>query len=264
MGIRIVKGRVFTDEDRRDTQPVVLINETLAERYFAGEDAIGKHIKIDSEEAPWSQIVGVVGDIRHAGLTERIEPETYWPYTQNSWQVMALVVRTTNDSASLAAAVRAEVWAIDKDQPVFNVKTMDEILATSLAAQRFNLILLVSFAVVALLMATMGVYGVSAYAVSQRTQEIGIRMALGAQAGDVLKLILYWAMRLMLIGVACGLAAAFALTRLMESLLFGVSATDPLTFAVITFLLAGVALLACFVPACRATKVDPMVALRYE
>jgi putative ABC transport system permease protein len=264
MGIRIVKGRVFTGEDRRDTMRVVLINETLAERYFAGADPIGKRLKIDSEEAPWSQIVGVVGDVRHAGLTERIEPETYVPFTQDSWQVMALVVRTTNDPANLAAAVRAEVWAIDKDQPVFNVKTMDEILANSLAAQRFNLILLVSFAVVALLMATMGVYGVSAYAVSQRTQEIGIRMALGAQAGDVLKLILYWAMRLMLIGVATGLAAAFALTRLMSSLLFGTSATDPLTFAVITVLLAGVALVACFVPARRATKVDPMVALRYE
>jgi putative ABC transport system permease protein len=264
MGIRIVKGRAFSDEDRRDTLRVALINEALAQRYFADEDPIGKRIKIDSEEAPWSQIVGVVGDVRHAGLTEKIEPETFVPYTQDSWPVMALVVRTTNDPARLAAAVRDEVWAIDKEQPVFNVKTMDEILANSLAAQRFNLILLGSFAAVALLMATMGVYGVSTYAVNQRTHEIGVRMALGAQAGDVLKLILYWAMRLMLAGIASGLVAAFALTRLMESLLFGVSATDSLTFLVITLLLTGVALVACFVPARRATKVDPMVALRYE
>jgi len=264
MGIRLIKGRVFTDLDRRDTMRVVLINETLAERYFAGEEAIGKRIKIDSQEAPWSQIVGVVGDVRHAGLTQQIEPETYVPYTQDSWGVMALVVRTTNDPASLAAAVRAQVWTIDKEQPVFSVKTMDEILATSLAAERFNLILLGSFAAIALLMATMGIYGVSAYTVSQRTQEIGIRMALGAQPGNVLKLILYWAMRLILIGVACGLAAAFALTRLMESLLFGTSATDPATFAMVSLLLAGVALGACFVPARRATRVDPLVALRYE
>jgi putative ABC transport system permease protein len=264
MGIRIIKGRAFNDEDRRHTPRVVLINETLAERYFAGEDPIGKRIKIDNEKVPWSRIVGVVGDIRHDGLMERIEPETYVPYTQDSWGVMALVVRTTDDPAKLAAAVRDAVWAIDKDQPLFNVKTMDAILGHSLVAQRFNLILLGSFAGVALLMAMMGIYGVSAYAVSQRTQEIGIRMALGAQAGDVLKLILYWAMRLMLIGIAAGLAAAFVLTRLMESLLFGTSATDPLTFVVITFLLAGVALVACFVPARRATRVDPIVALRYE
>lgn len=207
----------------------------------------------------------MVKEVKLEGLGEEPSPKTYIPYLQMTWSGMSLMVRTSStDPASLAASLRREVQAVDKDQPVYNVKTLTQALSESLAPQRFSTLLLGIFAVIALLLAAVGIYGVMAYAVAQRTHEIGIRMALGAQQRDVLRLVVGQGLVLTLIGVACGLAAALVLTRLMTSLLYGVSATDPAIFIGIALLLTVVALLACYIPARRATKVDPMVALRYE
>jgi len=265
MGISLVRGRGFTDQDKAGATPVVILNETLARKHWPGEDAIGKRIRFYGplERAPWLEIVGVVKDVKHE-LNIPIEPEYYLPHAQDSWNSMVLVARTSVDPTSLAPALRQHVWAIDKDQPVFDVKTMQEVRSSSVALYSFSSVMLGIFAVVALLLASVGIYGVMAFAVTQRTQEIGIRMALGARTIDVLRLILGSGMSLTAIGVVVGLVGAFAITRLMTSLLFGVSPTDAMTFGLGTAGLLLVALLACYIPARRATKVDPLVALRYE
>jgi putative ABC transport system permease protein len=267
MSIPLLSGRAFTDQDTSTTPRVVVISETTARRYWPGQDPIGKRIATGRIQRPedWTQVVGVVKDVRQFELTADPKPQMYLPYRQRGFfDARDLVVKTDVDPASLAATVRKTVWEIDKDQPVSNIRTMEEILLESIARQRFSMLLLAIFAGVALVLAAVGIYGVMSYSVAQRTHEIGIRMALGAQTGAVLKLAVAYGLKLVIAGVIIGLIAAFALTRVMATLLFGVTATDPTTFALISLLLIAVAAIASYIPARRATKVDPMIALRYE
>ncbi|MCI0486651.1 MAG: ABC transporter permease [Blastocatellia bacterium] len=267
LGIPLVQGRDFTEQDRSGVLPVVIVNQAMARKFFPGEDPSGKRFKMGGgpeSKNPWLTVVGVAADVKHSSLDAEAKPEIFLPYLQAAQTAMHIVVHTAGDPGALTAAIRQEVRAVDPDQPVSKVATMEQLLSDSVAPRRFNLLLLGIFAAVALILAAVGIYGVMSYAVTQHTHEIGIRQALGARPVDVLKLVLGQGMRLALAGVVIGLAGAFALTRVMESLLFDVSATDPLTFAVIALLLTGVAAMACFVPARRATRVDPMVALRYE
>ena len=269
MGIPLLAGRDFAETDTKQAPNVVVINEAFANRHFAGESPLGHRIRLQGQERDPLLIVGVVGDVRQLGLDQQPIPEAYVPFLQDPLsktyhRSMTIVARTKSDPGSVAGSLRAELTALDKSLPVFALKPMTEYLRDSLARRRFNLILLTAFGGVALVLAAIGIYGVISYGVTQRTHEIGIRMALGAEKGDVLRLVVRQGMIMTLGGVAIGLLASLALTRLMETLLFGVSVTDPLTFTAIALLLTCVALLACFVPARRATKVDPLVALRYE
>jgi putative ABC transport system permease protein len=264
MGIRLVRGRVFTDQDRKDSPRVAIINEEMAKRYFPDEDPIGKGINVTNGPETFREIVGVVSDVKQYGLAQPSTLQTYEPFLQNPFSGMTLVVRTENNPTALNSAIRSQVLAIDKDQPIARTRPLEQIIYESVAKQRFAMLLLGTFGAVALVLAAVGLYGVMSYAVTQRTHELGIRMALGARTGDVLKLVVSHGLTLALIGVGIGLGGAFALTRLMKSLLFATAATDPLTFAGIAVLLTGVALGACLAPARRAIKVDPMVALRYE
>ncbi|MCP9495921.1 MAG: ABC transporter permease [Pyrinomonadaceae bacterium MAG19_C2-C3] len=267
MGIQLLQGRQFGDQDRVDSPRVIVVSQEMARRYWQGEDPLGKRIKTGGANSPnpWMEIVGVTKDVRQVKLDADPKPQMYVPYTQPVFfQPSHLVVRTDVEPRSLAATVRKTVWEIDKDQPVSNISTMEDVLSESIARQRFSMLLLGIFAAVALVLAAVGIYGVMSYSITQRTHEIGIRMALGAQASDVLKLAIGGGLKLVFIGVAIGLALSFVLTRLMSSLLFGVTATDPLTFVAVSLSLIVVALAACFVPARRATKVDPLIALRYE
>jgi len=265
--IQVKSGRVFTDSDGRDTPPVVVINDALAREYWPNQDPIGKRVSFDSRDGQphWREIIGVVGDVRYLGLDHGLEPEIYIPFIQFDGALpLTLVVRANGAPRSVIAAVRKEVQAIDKDQPISSIKTLDELLEKSVAQRRFNLWSLGIFGGVALALAAVGIYGVMSFLVAQRAHEIGIRMALGAQQRDVLKLVVGRGLRLVLIGLGVGGAGALALTRLLRNLLFEVSATDPLTFGLIAMLLLGVALIACYLPARRATKVDPLAALRQE
>ncbi|HEY0380187.1 MAG TPA: ABC transporter permease [Pyrinomonadaceae bacterium] len=264
MGIPVIRGRDFTERDDDKAPKVVLINETLARKHFAGDDPVGKRLNLGLNDIN-GEVVGVVGDVRSRNLSKEAGPEFYVPYAQVPIGDVSLVVRTSSaDPTPLTQALRSAVQEIDRDQPLYEVHTMNALVAESVSRQRFSMTLLALFAGLALMLASVGIFGVMSFLVTQRTHEIGIRMALGAQRRDVLKMIVGQGMKLTLVGVALGLAAAFALTRLMSSLLYGVSATDPLTFAGVSLLLAAVALLACYVPARRAMRVDPMVALRYE
>jgi putative ABC transport system permease protein len=265
MNIPLLKGRVFTEQETTEQRHVVIINETLARQYFAGEDPLGKRVTVNMSDKPVpSEIIGVVGDIKHVSLDTPVKAMVYWPHPELAHTSMTIVVRTQGDPATIAAAATREIQAIDPDQPVSDVRTMQQLLASSVARARFNTLLLGLFAALALVLASVGIYGVMAYSVVQRTKEIGIRIALGAQSRDVLKMIVGHGMMLTLVGVGLGLTGALILTRLMSSLLFGVSTTDPLTFIGVSLLLSAVAFFACYIPARRATKVDPMIALRYE
>jgi len=265
LGITLKTGRGFTAQDNRGNVLVVLINETLARRHFPNGDAIGKRIRLlgPLESNPWRQIVGVVNDVKFM-LDEAVAPEFYVPFDQFPARSLYVAVRAHTEPLALTSAIRSELRAIDPNQPVSEIRTMAQVRAQSVALYSFSSALLGLFASIALLLAAVGIYGVMSYAVTQRTHEIGIRMALGAQSGDVLKLVIKHGLKLTASGIAIGLAGALALTRLLRDLLFGVPATDPPTFAVIALVLTLVALLACYVPARRATKVDPVIALRYE
>jgi putative ABC transport system permease protein len=266
LGIPLLKGRLFTDQDDQNAQRVVVINQTLAERFFPGEDPVGKRIKfrLGRTEPPWMTIIGIAHDVKTEGLDVENRPQMYLPVTQVSNLQFALVIRTNSDPGALTEAVRREVRAADPDLPVYGIRTMDEVMAKAVSQRRFTMVLLGVFAGIALLLSAVGIYGVMAYSVSQRTHEIGVRMALGAQPRDVLRMVIAQGLLLICTGMAVGLAAAFLLTRFLAGLLFNVSPRDPVTFAGVTLLLALVALLACYIPARRATKVDPMIALRYE
>jgi putative ABC transport system permease protein len=268
IGIPLLRGRAFTEQDRSNAERVVIVSEGLAHRYWPDEDPIGRRIQLggDSHE-PWRTIVGIVGDVKQSGLDSESTREYYISYLQDTWGItsdMTLTVRTVSDPLSLVAAARSQVQVVDKDVPAYNIRTMAQLRALSAAPRRFQMILLGCFAGLALLLAAVGLYGVMSYAVTQRTHEIGIRMALGAQSRDVLKLVVSQGLVLTAAGVMIGLVAAFGLSRLIASLLYGVSATDPATFLLVSLLLVAVALLACYLPARRASKTDPMVALRYE
>ncbi len=266
MSIPLLQGRYFTEQDDERSQKVVIISEELARRFYPGESPIGKLIKAGDFESrsPWCSIVGVVADVKHSGLDSNARPHLYFPYTQKFWGRLTLVARTTSDPDNLAAGMRESVWAVDKDQPVASVKTMEELLSASVSHRRFNALLLGLFAGAALLLAAVGIYGVISYSVTERTHEIGIRQALGARASDVLIMVARQGMALAAVGLLIGMVTAFALTRWMSSLLYGVSATDSLTFILTPLVIAGVALAATLVPAFRATRVDPMIALRHE
>jgi putative ABC transport system permease protein len=268
MQIPLRLGRDFGPQDFVENAPLVgIANDMLVRQYFANEDPLGKRIRwARNPQIEWITIVGVVGDVKHFGLDLPEQPALYSPYTQiNPWKRwMAIAARTQANPESMAQTVKQQIWKVDSQLPITDVKTMNEVSAASFAARRFNMLLLAIFAGLALVLAAVGIYGVMSYAVTQRTQEIGIRMALGARATDVLKLIIKNGMTLTLLGVVIGVAGALALTRLLTTLLFGVTPTDKPTFIAVSAVLILVALLACYLPARRATKVDPLVALRYE
>ena len=270
MGMTLERGRTFTDADDLNAPRVALVNEKLARQYWASEDPIGKrfiwgHFNPNSKTPPkWVTVVGVVGDAKMYGLANPARLEVYVPLRQDAENDMDLIVKSRLDSAALASEIRGTVAAVDKDQPIFGIATMDKLVSDDVSSPRLTLVLLGLFSGLAVVLAAIGIYGVISFSVAQRTHEIGIRMALGAQRRDVLRLVIGQGTRLALAGIAIGMAAALGLTRLMSSLLFSVSASDPATFAAVAILLALVALAACYIPARRAMRVDPMVALRYE
>jgi predicted permease len=269
MKIPVVKGREFTDRDRLSGPRVAVVNEALARKHFAGENPIGRRVAFSRDQPQWYEIVGVVGNVKHRGLDAADRAELYLPYRQplfSNWTVrpMQVVVRTAGDPLMAAATMRREIARIDAEQPISDVRTMDERIGRSLESRRFNMILLAAFAVLALALAAIGIYGLIAYAVTERTHEIGVRLALGAQRRDVMAMIVAQGMAMTAAGTAAGIVSALLVTRLMSSLLFGVSTVDPITFTAIPVLLAAVAFVACYVPARRATRVDPLVALRTE
>ncbi|MFL6584601.1 MAG: FtsX-like permease family protein, partial [Chthoniobacterales bacterium] len=261
--IPLLAGRTFELRDGPDAPKVVIINESTAKRHFGSPAAaIGKRLIVWRDEKFMREIVGVVGDTKTRALDAESGAQLYVPHAQDpAWNFMALVIRTSGDPAAFATTLRREVQAIDKEQPIYAVRTMDDVVMNSLGTRRVSMQLFAVFASAALLLAALGIYGVMAYSVTQRTQEIGIRMAVGAQAGDVLRLIIAQGMALVSMGVVVGLLGAFGLTRLIASLLFGIEAHDPLTFAGVAFLVILVALLACYLPARRAAKVNPLIAL---
>ena len=263
LGIRLLKGRDFSDRDNKNAPKVAVINSELARIYFSAEEPVGKRITFD-DGGSWLSISGVVDDVKQLGLDSTAKPEVYFPYQQATSPSMSVVVRTASNPLNQVAAIKSQIQEIDKDLPIADVNTMGQLLSESVSGRRFNMLLLTVFAIVALVLAAVGIYGVMSYSVSQRTHEIGIRMALGAQTSEVLKLVVGQGMLLAVAGLAVGVVASLFLTQLMSTMLFGVTATDPVTFIAVSVILAGVALAACFVPARRAAKVDPMVALRYE
>lgn len=273
MGIDLIRGRLFSNEDRKDTPQVALIDEVFARQYFPNEDPIRKRFKLNTPDAESREIIGVVRHVEHSNLEGRTAnvAEFYFNFDQTPLATLPryarrvnFLVRTTVEPLSLAGPVRNQISAIDKDQAVFNVRSMEQALAESVAARRFSMILLAVFALLALTLAAIGIYGVISYSVAQRTREVGIRMALGAKTSDVLNLVIRDGLKLVLIGIGVGLAGALLLTRLMATLLFGVTATDAVTYVTVSLTLIIVALIACCIPARRATKVDPLIALRFE
>jgi putative ABC transport system permease protein len=273
MGIRLIRGRYFTEQDREGQPLVCIVDETMASTYWPGEDPIGKRLHLgggghDQPEKPWLTVVGVVAHVKNYGVDQESRVETYVPALQDPIGFAVVVVKTSAETAGVTAAVRAAVQAVDKDVPVFSVRPLSEIVADSRAPKRLSAQLLAGFAALALLLAAIGIYGVMSYSVTQQTREIGIRVALGAQRRDILKMVVGQGMALAAIGVALGLALAlslaFGLTEALSTILFRVSRTDPPTYALVPVVLTLVALVACYVPARRALRIDPMRALRYE
>jgi predicted permease len=266
LGITLQRGRLLTPADRANTELVAVVNSALARRFFPNDNPIGHRFR-RHEKAPWATIVGVVSDVRRGGKTGKINPQVYFPAAQTASYPVRLsefAFRSASDPKQLVAAVQKQVWAIDKDLPITNVRTYDEIISQSVSERRFQTLLLGLFASLALILAMIGIYGVISYSVSQRIPEIGIRMALGATRSGILKMVIGRAMILVLIGIAAGAAGAYSLSQFLKTLLFEVKPGDPWTYASIAIILATVALTASLVPARRATRVDPMVALHYE
>ena len=264
MRIHLLKGRIFSDSDVASAPEVVIVNEALARIVFGARDAVGQHINFGGPSAPWKEVVGVVADVREDALEREPVPEMFVPYLQQPSFTMAFVLRTESNPQMLLGAVREAVQSADKNQPLSATTTMDEVIAKSVAPRRFRMLLLGLFALLALLLAVIGVYGVIAYSSSQRTHEFGVRIALGADRRDILKLVVRQGFKLTLVGVSIGIGGAFVLTRFLSSLLYGVSPHHPLTFAGVATLLMLVAFAASYIPARRAMRVDPMVTLRYE
>jgi putative ABC transport system permease protein len=265
MGIPLLQGRLFTDREALEVSHKVVISQSMAEKLWPNENPLGKHVIIHMkrQDEP-SEVIGVVGDVKHAGLDDDAHPTAYWPHPELAFSFMTLVVRTDGNPAALAPSIREIVRRFDKDLPVVDIASMSSLLSVSLARARFSTVVLGVFAGIALLLAVIGTYGVISYGVTDRTHEIGLRVALGAKQVDILAMVLRQGLLLALSGVAMGMLGAFATTRLMTSLLFGTSPTDPFTYAAVVGILAVVALAACYIPARRASKVDPMVALRYQ
>jgi putative ABC transport system permease protein len=267
MRIPIIRGHDFTDQDKGDSEDTVVISEKTAQHFWPGQDPIGKRLKPGSSTSntPWREVIGIVKDVRQNDLIAPPKMQMYLNYRQlKNIPANALVVRTSIEPTSLAGSVRNAIWSVNKDQTVADIDTMDHIVAEAVARQRFSMFLLGFFAAVALLLASVGIYGVMSYSVAQRTREIGIRMALGARRADVLQMTIKEGLKLVGAGMLLGLAAAFILTRVMATLLYGISATDPITFVGISLMLLAVAILASYIPALCATKVDPIVALRTQ
>jgi putative ABC transport system permease protein len=263
MGIPMLQGRDFTEQDNDDGQLNFIVSESFARRFWPNENPLGKRFRINSFDL-FGTVVGVVGNVRNAGLESEGGPAFYFSYGRIGMPALTVVVHTVAPPETLTAALRAQVQALDRELPVYNVRTLDQLVYNAAGQPRFQTVLLGLFSVVALLLAAIGIYGVMAYAVTQRTHEIGVRMALGAQAREVRVIVVKQGMRLALLGIVIGLALAFGLTRFLKSLLYQVSTTDSLTFVLIPLLLVGVTLLACYVPARRATQIDPLTALRHE
>jgi putative ABC transport system permease protein len=266
MGTRLIRGRLFTTGDAHQSTPVIVVNESLARRIFPDEEAIGQRLKQGWPETPgtWREIVGVVADVKFEGVSELTPMQVYMPMTQETPRDVALVVRTGGTPGSLQAPVEVIIHSMDRDLPIYAVRSMDHVIETSMARERMGVLVLTVFAVLALTLASVGLYGVVAHGVTERTHEIGVRMALGANTRQVLKLVVGQGLATVLAGLAIGVGAALALARTMEGLLFGVSASDPATFAVVVAMLSLVGLVACYIPAWRATCVDPTTALRSE
>ena len=266
MGIPLLRGRLFTPEDSAKGSPVVIISESIAKRYFEGKDPIGRRLKWGTEQSndPWITIVGEVGDVKQQSLDIETMPHTYAPASAGAFNTMNVAIRTIGDPNGTVNALQSTVWSMDRQLPVTELKTMEQVISKSTAPRRFNMILVLIFAGAALLLASVGLFGVMAYSVTQRTREIGVRMAMGAQRADILKMVMSWGLLLTAIGITLGTVGAFLVTRLLTDFLFGVKPTDAATFAGVVAVLGFVALLACYIPARRATKVDPMIALRSE
>jgi putative ABC transport system permease protein len=268
MGIRITKGRAFNERDNRDAPDVVIINEELARRYWPGEDPLGNRLQVGTELTRWREVVGVTANAKMTSLEAPTDPAIYVPFPHNSWpnalRLSSIAVRTSGDPRGVIPAIRQEVRSIDPSLPITQIRTMEEIMANSISQRRFNTALLVLFALVAGVLSAVGIYGVMSYTVRQRTHEVGIRMALGAQRSEIVRMVTGNGAKLALLGIGVGIGAAAVATRLMTSLLFSVAATDPLTFVAVSLLLAAVTLLASYVPARRAAATDPMTALRYD
>jgi len=264
MGIPILKGREFTHQDTLNSAGVIVINESMARYFWPKDDPIGRAIRLGGSNGPRLSVVGVVGDVHHLGLDVPMRRQFFRPYTQAGWPVMSVVAHTTSAPATFTAPIKKALAGVLPDRPVSSVETMEEIVHDSTGSRRFPMLLLATFAALALVLAAVGIIGVVSYSVEQRTHEIGIRVALGARSADVLRLVLGGSMRWVLAGLALGIAGSLGLTQLLRDLLYGVRPTDPLVLGAVSLLLTSVALVACYLPARRATKVDPMVALRYE
>jgi putative ABC transport system permease protein len=264
MKVPLIKGRYFTDADNETSMQAIIVNDAMARRYWPGEDPIGRRMKVIGENDDWRTVVGVVGDIKHFGPDTEAKPEMYRPYLQEPQMLIGLVVRTAGEPTAIAPAVRNAIYAVDGDQPVSHIMPLQDLVGDAVAPRQVSMILLTVLGGVALLLALLGIYGVLSYSITQRTQEIGIRTALGARQIDVLKLILGQSLKLILIGVVAGVAVAAVIIRLFSSLLFGVRATDPWIFGVVTAVLFLTALLASYLPARRASQLDPLRALREQ
>ncbi|MGH9935880.1 MAG: FtsX-like permease family protein, partial [Blastocatellia bacterium] len=264
MSVPLVKGRFLTEADNATAPSVALINQALARKYWPNEDPVGRRIRIHQKSYDWSEIVGIVGDVREVGLDKPAKPMIFVPYHRAPRPVMGLFVQSSEPPDRILAAVQRAVWATPPTQPVFNAQWLEQVVSDSISVQRLTLRISAALAALAAALTAVGIYGVVSYAVAQRTQEIGVRMALGARSRDVLRLTVGQGMKPVGLGLLSGVVGSLGVTRWLESQLYGVSATDPLTFAGVSTLLIAVALLACYLPARRATKVDPLVALRSE